>query len=107
VTFGSIPLIHTGELPDVPDLQLMIRPERIVLSPGGPRDGANNFAATATDVVYQGDSFLLHARLDTGEMVALRGAVRGSNATSLPRLGDRVTLTLAPEDTVLIDGSQT
>nr|WP_296429892.1 ABC transporter ATP-binding protein [Roseovarius sp. BRH_c41] len=107
VVFGGVPLIHAGPLPDTPDLQLMIRPERIVLSPDGPRDGANNFAATATDVVYQGDSYLLHARLDTGEMVALRGAVRGSNAASLPRLGDRVTLTLAPEDTVLIDGSQT
>jgi putative spermidine/putrescine transport system ATP-binding protein len=106
VTFGGVPLIHAGPLPDTPELQLMIRPERIVLSSGGPREGANNFAATATDVVYQGDSFLLHARLDTGEMVALRGAVRGSNATSLPQLGDRVTLTLAPEDTVLIDGSQ-
>lgn len=105
--YDGVPLIHNGALPEVQELQLMIRPERIVLSPGGPREGANNFAATASDVVYQGDSFLLHARLETGEMIALRGAVRGSNAASLPHVGDPVTLTLAPEDTVLIDGSKT
>ncbi|MEZ5797586.1 MAG: ABC transporter ATP-binding protein [Paracoccaceae bacterium] len=107
VIHGTVPLLFDGPLPGSASLTLMIRPERIVLSPSGPRDGANNFAATATEVVYQGDSYLLHARLDDGTQIALRGAMRGANVTALPRPGDAITLTLAPEDTVLIDGAET
>ena len=84
----------------------MIRPERVLLSDTGPVEGANNFTATASDVVYQGDSFLLHARLQDGQQIVMRGAVRGDRATSLPHVGDTVTLTMAPEDTVLIDGRE-
>lgn len=106
VRYGDTALRYSGELPDTPDLQLMIRPERVLLSDTGAVEGANNFTATASDVVYQGDSFLLHARLQDGQQIVMRGAVRGDRATSLPHVGDTVTLTMAPEDTVLIDGRE-
>ena len=92
--------------PDTDNLLLMIRPERIVLSSGRPAGTSNNFKATATDVVYQGDSFLLHARLPDGNQIVMRGAVRGDRLAQMPTVGDTVTLSLAPEDTVLIDGSE-
>lgn len=106
VRYGDKALRYSGDLPDTPDLQLMIRPERVLLSEDGPVEGANNFSATASDVVYQGDSFLLHARLQDGQQIVMRGAVRGNRATSLPAVGDQVTLTMATEDTVLIDGRE-
>lgn len=106
VAFAGTSLIHNGTLPDTPDLLLMIRPERMVLSTQGPREGGNNFPATATDVVYQGDTYLLHAKLEGGEQIALRSSVRGGGSSRLPKVGDKVVLTLAPEDTVLIDGSE-
>lgn len=106
VSYGGMPLEFVQAPPDTPTLALMVRPERIVLSSEGPREGANNFAATAAEVVYQGDSYLLHARLDDGTLIALRGGVRGASLSALPNVGDKVTLTLAPEDTVLIDGSE-
>jgi putative spermidine/putrescine transport system ATP-binding protein len=100
------PLLHALPAPDAATLLLMVRPERVVLSSEGPREGTNNFAATATDVVYQGDSYLLHASLASGGQIVLRGAMRGANVTALPSVGDALTLCLAPEDTVLIDGSE-
>ena len=106
VRYGDKALRYSGDLPDTPDLQLMIRPERVLLSEDGPVEGANNFSATASDVVYQGDSFLLHARLQDGQQIVMRGAVRGNRATSLPAVGDQVTLTMATDDTVLIDGRE-
>ncbi len=106
ISYGDSALRFTAPPPAADSLLLMIRPERIVLSPEGPREGANNFVATATDVVYQGDSFLLNARLADGNTIALRGAMRGENVVALPRVGDALTLSLAPEDTVLIDGSE-
>ncbi|NVK34857.1 MAG: ABC transporter ATP-binding protein, partial [Rhodobacteraceae bacterium] len=104
VSYNGMPLKFAETPPDTATLSLMVRPERIVLSSDGPREGANNFSATAAEVVYQGDSFLLHARLDDGTQIALRGGVRGASVSALPEVGDKVTLTLAPEDTVLIDG---
>ena len=107
VLYGDMALIHEAPPPDSDDLLMMIRPERIVLSREGPKEGVNSFAATASEVVYQGDSFLMHARLADGSMVALRGAMRGENVISLPTVGEALTLCVAPEDTVLIDGSET
>jgi putative spermidine/putrescine transport system ATP-binding protein len=106
VYYGDMKLLHDAPAPETANLLLMLRPERIVLSREGQRDGTNNFAATAAEVVYQGDSFLLHARLADGNMVAIRGAMRGENLVSLPSVGDALTLCVAPEDTVLIDGSE-
>ena len=106
VTYLGMPLKMADAPPTTAELTLMIRPERITVSPDGPRENANNFTATATEVVYQGDSYLLHARLESGTEIAVRGGVRGGTLSALPAVGDKVTLTLAPEDTVLIDGSE-
>lgn len=106
VFYRHTPLRYSGDVPETPDLLLMIRPERVVLAGDGPVDGANNFTATVSDVVYQGDSFLLHTSLEDGQKVVMRGAVRGNSATALPMMGDQVTLTMAMEDTVLIDGRE-
>jgi putative spermidine/putrescine transport system ATP-binding protein len=106
VFFNGTKLIHTAALPDTDNITMMIRPERIILSANGPQDGANNFTATATDVVYQGDSYLLHAKLEDGKQIAMRGTVTGKSVSALPAVGDRVNLSIAPEDTVLIDGSE-
>lgn len=106
VAFNGTKLIHTDPLPDARNVVMMIRPERITLSANGPREGANNFSATATEVVYQGDSYLLHGNLADGTQMAMRGAVTGQSVSSLPSIGDQVTLSIAPEDTVLIDGSE-
>ena len=106
VLFEGTPLLHDNSPPDSANLLLMVRPERVVLSREGPREGVNSFVATATEVVYQGDSFLLHAALVSGAQIVMRGAMRGANVTALPAVGEALTLCLAPEDTVLIDGSE-
>ncbi len=104
ILFDGMALQMSAPVPEAEQLVLMVRPERIVLSPDGPREGVNNFAATATEVVYQGDSFLLHAQLTGGAQIVLRGAMRGAHVAALPTVGEALTLCLAPEDTVLIDG---
>ena len=57
-------------------------------------------------MVYQGDSYLLHATLANGTHIAMRGAVTGQSLSNLPTIGDQVTLSITPQDTVLIDGSE-
>lgn len=106
VLYNGQPLLCEVPQIETDNLLLMVRPERVVLSREGPREGVNNFAATATEVVYQGDSFLLHADLPGGGQMVLRGAMRGANVTALPVVGESLALCLAPEDTVLIAGSE-
>ncbi|WP_300550654.1 ABC transporter ATP-binding protein [Roseovarius sp.] len=107
VVYGDTALEYTGALPDTATLVLMVRPERLRLVPQGATEGSNLFQGTASEVVYQGDSYLMYATLADGTEISLRGAIRGGTVSSLPKVGDPVTLALDPADTVLIDGGQT
>lgn len=104
VYWGDMKLAYSGALPETPDLVLMIRPERITLN---VQAGANLFPAIVKDLIYQGDSFLLRAVLLDGAEITLRDVMRGAWSDKLPEPGQEITLNLAPDDTVLIDGSQT
>ncbi len=125
ILYDGMPLKMDSPPPNAERLLLMVRPERIALVNHSTTDsgrgsagdsangstiktadkGANLFSATATEVVYQGDSYLLHARLAKGDSIIMRGMMRSTGASTLPTVGDRITLSLAPEDTILIDAA--
>ena len=89
-------------VPDAAKLALMIRPERIHLLEGEPTDTTNVFEAKVSELVYQGESFLLYATLSDGYEVAVRGANRAGTYSGLPQGGDTVRLGLEASDTVII-----
>ena len=104
VGFGGTAL-ETAEPPPQGDVVLMLRPERLrILANGADPAGErlNRLEGTVTDVVYQGDSFLMYARLADGSEVSVRGVVRSETISSLPPAGSTVRLGLHPRDTVLI-----
>ena len=60
-----------------------------------------------TELVYQGESYLLYARLPDGSEIAVRGAIREGTFGKLPQVGDAVKLGLHKADTVVIaDGDR-
>jgi putative spermidine/putrescine transport system ATP-binding protein len=83
---------------------LMLRPERLQVLPDGvaPAPGQNLLVAEVTDRVYQGDTFLLQARLADGSAVAARGIAGARVLDALPAPGQPVRLALAVDDTVLL-----
>jgi putative spermidine/putrescine transport system ATP-binding protein len=89
--------------PDAASLVLMLRPERVRLATKTTKT-VNEFQATASELVYQGDSYLMYATMPDGTEISLRGAIRQGTVAALPKIGDHVTLALEPSDTVLIDG---
>jgi len=99
---AGVALETTRPVPDTSDLLLMLRPERVRLLGDGDARGANVFEATVTELVYQGESFLLYGRLADGNELAVRGALRSDTFQALPAVGDSVKLALDPSDTVLI-----
>lgn len=103
---GGTELKTSRSVPDAEHLALMIRPERIHLIDGEPSPEDNVFGATVSDLVYQGESFLLYANFDHGPEVAVRGAIRSDTFTNLPQPGQPVRLGLKSADTVIIaDGA--
>ena len=99
---AGTPLKTTRPIPDSDRLSLMVRPERVQLVTNGATDGMNVFEADVTDLVYQGESFLLYATLNDGTDVAVRGANRSGTFADLPKSGERVRLGLEAGDTVVI-----
>jgi putative spermidine/putrescine transport system ATP-binding protein len=103
VAYAGTPL-RLAERPPPGELLLMLRPERLrILDGADPADEPlNRLDATVSDVVYQGDSYLMYARLPDGAELAVRGVVRSDTVAALPPVGGTVALGLAPRDTVLV-----
>ena len=99
---AGTPLRSGNPVPEAARLTLMVRPERIHLLGGEPGDSMNVFEASVSELVYQGESFLLYATLKDGTEVAVRGANRAGTYVGLPQRGDTVRLGLDAGDTVII-----
>ncbi|MFK7765395.1 MAG: ABC transporter ATP-binding protein [Roseobacter sp.] len=102
ILFAGTALQHAGAVADAEKLVLMIRPERLRLATGDTLSTENTFQAHVSNVVYQGDSYLMYARLPEGTEVSLRGGIRNDTVAALPVVGDPVILALNAADTILI-----
>ena len=102
IVAGGTDLTVTRPIPDAEKHLLMLRPERVRLLTGPAPEGVNAFEATVTDLVYQGESYLLYARLRDGTEIAVRGAIRSETFAELPKPGATAQLGLDAADTVLI-----
>jgi putative spermidine/putrescine transport system ATP-binding protein len=80
---------------------LVLRPEKLKVANGSVEGGLNTFAGEVKELVYQGESSLLYVSLANGQPIALRHPA-GSAERSLPRPGTRITLSLAPADTIIV-----
>jgi putative spermidine/putrescine transport system ATP-binding protein len=96
------PMAHAGAAPVGTRACLMLRPERVRLLGANGGEGLNVLPAQVSGIVYQGDSFLLQARLADGHAISLRGIAGAAVLDSLPAPGDLVHLGFAPADTVLL-----
>ena len=96
------PLRHAGQSPAGTRAWLMLRPERVRLLGTEAGEGLNVLSAQVSGIVYQGDSFLLQARLADGHAISLRGMAGAAVLDNLPAPGDLVHLGFAPADTVLL-----
>ena len=79
---------------------LLLRPERFRVLSGDAED-MNIFEGVVSSVVYQGDTVLAQARLETGDSVNVR-VLAGTPPAEALRAGERVRLGLHIRDTVLL-----
>ncbi|MEM7426515.1 MAG: ABC transporter ATP-binding protein [Pseudomonadota bacterium] len=101
-SFGGAAL-QTADKPDgAARYNLMMRPERLSFISGRKPKDMNVFKATVSDLVFQGESFLMYAALSDGTQVAVRGATQRDAMATMPAVGEAVSLGLHRDDTVLI-----
>jgi putative spermidine/putrescine transport system ATP-binding protein len=81
---------------------LMLRPERLRILNGAAGDRVNVLKGRVADVIYQGDSFVLHAALSDGSRISVRGISNGPALSAMPRAGDDVALGVNADDTFLL-----
>ncbi len=103
---GQLLRVATAAAPGGPAL-LMVRPERLrIVDDAQPETGTRNdeniLEARVTEVIYQGDTFLVQAMLADGSRINARGIASAGAMARVPRAGDTVRLGLRVEDTVLV-----
>jgi putative spermidine/putrescine transport system ATP-binding protein len=96
------PLLLSAPAPAGGPRLLMLRPERVRIVTEAARDGCNVLAARVTDVIYQGDTYLVQATLADGGRITARGIAESSAMAEVPPVGGEVRLCIRAEDTVLI-----
>jgi putative spermidine/putrescine transport system ATP-binding protein len=81
---------------------LLWRPEKPELLREGERPDLNVFPCEVRDLIYQGDSVMISARLGNGDDVTVRRAMNEATRRLLPSIGDRIWLGIDPADTIVI-----
>src|SRR5690606_14831971 len=85
---------------------LVLRPERVHVCNGqdrAPGPGRENVLdARVTDVIYQGDTFLVHATRPDGTRLAARGIATAEALARMPARGEVAAFAFGARDAVLV-----
>lgn len=83
---------------------LVLRPEKLEFVQVGDRDRYNCFEGTIEQMLFQGESYLGHVRLKSGELIFIRRNLRESSKSTILRVGDSVVIGLHPKDSRIVTG---
>ena len=101
VMLGATVLRTARPLPPADPLMLAVQSEKLLVGAGENR---NELDGTLADVVFQGDCLRLMVRLDDGTQLTLRQPSHHEASAALPPVGAPLTVSLHPEDTIIVPG---
>lgn len=107
LSLAGQPLRHVGTPPDQGAVTVMVRPEKLCLMTGAEtgRDAAFNcFEATVTDIVYEGESAILHLDAAGLARLRMRMMMNAGSGGRLPERGERVRVGIHESDSVVVPG---
>jgi putative spermidine/putrescine transport system ATP-binding protein len=102
VALGSTILRSARAIPDGEALMLAVHSEKLLIDNGGSDSACNRLNGTVTDVVYQGESLRVFLALADGTALSLRQASHHEAYRRIPPRGGSITVTLHPEDTIIV-----
>ncbi len=82
--------------------RLVIRPELLEVTPGAVAETANDLSGHVRDIIYQGDSVLVIVNHDSAGEINVRVPANRAGQIGLPSKGERIGLSLHPQDTIIV-----
>ena len=80
----------------------MIRPELLEVTPGAVPAAANDLSGNVREIIYQGDSVLVIVSHDSAGEINLRVPANRAGQMGVPSKGERIGLSLHPQDTIIV-----
>ena len=102
VALGPAILRSARAIPDREALMLAVHSEKLLIDDGTADGSRNRLTGTVTDIVYQGESLRIFLTLPDGTALTLRQPSHHEAYRRIPPLGGRLTVTLHPEDTIIV-----
>ena len=102
VALGPVTLRSARPIPDGDALMLAVHSEKLLIDDGAGDAALNRLTGTVTDVVYQGESLRIFLALPDGTALSLRQPSHHEAYRRIPPVGGPLTVTLHPEDTIIV-----
>jgi putative spermidine/putrescine transport system ATP-binding protein len=102
VALGPAVLRSARTIPNGDALILAVHSEKLLIDDGSADATRNRLTGTVTDVVYQGESLRIFLALPDGTALSLRQPSHHEAYRRIPPLGGSLTVTLHPEDTIVV-----
>jgi putative spermidine/putrescine transport system ATP-binding protein len=102
VALGPAVLRSARTIPNGDALILAVHSEKLLIDDGAGDAARNRLTGTVTDVVYQGESLRIFLALPDGTALSLRQPSHHEAYRRIPPLGGSLTVTLHPEDTIIV-----
>jgi len=102
VALGPSILRSARPIPNGEALILAIHSEKLLIDDGSGDATRNRLTGTVTDIVYQGESLRIFLALPDGTALSLRQPSHHEAYRRIPPVGGPLTVTLHPEDTIIV-----
>jgi len=106
VALGPAILKSARAIPDGEALMLAVHSEKLLIADGVADAALNRLTGKVTDIVYQGESLRVFLQLADGTSLSLRQPSHYQASRLLPPVGGELTVTLHPEDTIVVPKAQ-
>ncbi|TXR49587.1 ABC transporter ATP-binding protein [Phyllobacterium endophyticum] len=102
VRLGDQVLKTTRRVPEGDSLHLVVHSEKLMVADGSQADSCNRLTCVITDTLYQGESIRVFVRPDVGGELSFRLPSNHAGRALMKSPGERITLALHPEDTIIV-----
>jgi putative spermidine/putrescine transport system ATP-binding protein len=94
-------------VPPAGEVFLAVHAEKLLIggAPGPGDEVCNRLTGRVTEIVYQGESLKVFLALEGGPILSLRQPGHHAARLRVPPVGESVTVTLHPEDTIVVPAS--
>jgi putative spermidine/putrescine transport system ATP-binding protein len=106
VALGDVRLKSSRPVPQSGEILLAMQAEKLLIGEPFMANGVNRLSGTVSETVYQGESLRVFLKLDNGLTVSLRQPSHYEARQRIPPPGQRLTVTLHPEDTIVVPAAE-